>query len=81
MINRFPEIAKTQYVPTCRIAGSYVALGDKEKAFAEPNKSFEERDWELYRLNADTYWAPLRDDAQFKNLLKRLNLPERIQSI
>jgi eukaryotic-like serine/threonine-protein kinase len=76
MINKFREIAKTQYVPTCRIAGIYVALGDKDKAFAELNKSFEERDWELYRLNADTYWNPLRDDQRFKDLLKRLTLPE-----
>jgi tetratricopeptide (TPR) repeat protein len=76
MINKFREIAKTQYVPTCRIAGIYVALGDKDKAFAELNKSFEERDWELYRLNADTYWNPLRDDQRFKDLLKRMNLPE-----
>jgi eukaryotic-like serine/threonine-protein kinase len=76
MINKFREIAKTQYVPTCRIAGIYVALGDKDKAFAELTKSFEERDWELYRLNADTYWAPLRDDPRFKELLKRLNLPK-----
>jgi tetratricopeptide (TPR) repeat protein len=76
MINKFREIAKTQYVPTCRIAGIYVALGDRDKAFAELAKAFEERDWELYRLNADTYWNPLRDDQRFKDLLKRLNLPE-----
>ena len=76
MISRFREIAKTQYVPTCRIAAIYVALGDKDKAFAELNKAFEVRDWELYRLNADTYWNPLRDDPRFKAMLKRLNLPE-----
>ena len=33
MISRFLEIAKTQYVPTCRLAAIYAALGDKEKAF------------------------------------------------
>ncbi|MGI8735039.1 MAG: protein kinase domain-containing protein [Pyrinomonadaceae bacterium] len=76
MISKFREIAKTQYVPTCRIAGIYVALGEKDKAFGELNKAFEVRDWELYRLNADPYWNPLRDDPRFKDLLKRLNLPE-----
>ena len=76
MINKFREIAKTQYVPTCRIAAIYVALGDKDKAFGELNKAFEVRDWELYRLNADTYWNPLRDDPRFAAMLKRLNLPE-----
>ncbi len=76
LISKFREIAKTQYVPTCRIAAIYAALGEKDKAFAELNKSFEVRDWELYRLNADTYWNPLRDDPRFKEMLKRLNLPE-----
>ena len=76
MINKFREMAKTQYVPTLRIAAIYVALGDKDKAFGELNKAFEVRDWELYRLNADTYWNPLRDDPRYKEMLKRLNLPE-----
>jgi TolB-like protein/Tfp pilus assembly protein PilF len=75
MISKFREIAKTQYVPTCRIAAIYVALGDKDKAFGELNKAFEVRDWELFRLKADAYWIPLRDDPRFKEMLKRLNLP------
>ncbi|HLN99717.1 MAG TPA: protein kinase [Pyrinomonadaceae bacterium] len=38
--------------------------------------TFQTRDWELFRLNADPYWSSLRDDQRFKELLKRLNLPE-----
>jgi Flp pilus assembly protein TadD len=76
MISRFREIAKTQYVPTCRIAAIYVALDDKEKAFEELNKAFEARDWELHRVKADSYWIPLRNEPRFKEMLKRLNLPE-----
>jgi eukaryotic-like serine/threonine-protein kinase len=76
MISRFREIAKTQYVPTCRIACIYGALGDNDKALAELQKAFEVRDWELYRSNADPYFSSLRDDPRFKELLKRLNLPE-----
>ncbi len=76
MITRFREIAKTQYVPMCRLAAIHVALGDKERAFEELDKAFEARDWELYRLKADPYWKSLHDDARFKNLVKRLNLPE-----
>jgi serine/threonine-protein kinase len=76
IISRFREIAKTQYVPTCRIAMIYGALGDKDKAFGELNKAFAERDWELFRMNVDTYWAPLRDNPRFKEFVKRLNLPQ-----
>jgi tetratricopeptide (TPR) repeat protein len=76
MIGRFRDLAKTQYVPACRIAAIYGALGEKDKALAELTKSFEVRDWELFRMNVDTYWAPLRDDPRFVALVKRLNLPQ-----
>jgi tetratricopeptide (TPR) repeat protein len=76
MITKFRELAKTQYVPTCRIAAIYGALGEKDKAFAELDKSFEARDWELFRFNQDTYWNSLRDDPRFATFVKRLNLPE-----
>jgi serine/threonine-protein kinase len=76
MITRFRDIAKTQYVPTCRIAAIYGALGQKDKAFEELNKAFEVRDWELFRMDVDTYFTPLRDDPRFKELVKRLNLPQ-----
>jgi eukaryotic-like serine/threonine-protein kinase len=76
MVSRFRELAKTQYVPTCRIAAIYVALDDKDKAFAELNKAFEARDWELHRLNVDIYWNPLRNETRFKEMLERINLPK-----
>ena len=76
MISKFRDLAKTQYVPTCRIAAIYGALGEKDKAFAELDKSFEVRDWELFRFNVDTYWKSLRDDPRFAALVKRLNLPK-----
>ncbi len=76
MIRRLRELAKTQYVPSCRIASIYVALDEKEKAFEELNKAFEARDWELHRLNVDTYWKPLRNEPRFKEMLVRLNLPQ-----
>lgn len=76
MIRKFHEIAKTQYVPACRFAAIYGALGDKDKAFAELDKAFEARDWELFRMNVDPYWTPLRDDARFESFVKRLNLPK-----
>ena len=75
MISKFREIAKTQYVPTCRIASIYGALGNKDKAFEELQRAFEVRDWELYRSNVDPYFSSLRDDSRFKEMLKRLNLP------
>jgi tetratricopeptide (TPR) repeat protein len=76
VIKKFNELAKTQYMAHCRIASIYGALGDKDKAFAEFEKAFEDRDWDLFRLKVDPLFAPLRDDSRFKEMLKRLNLPE-----
>jgi TolB-like protein/Tfp pilus assembly protein PilF len=69
------ELAKTRYVRPYYIASVYAALGDKDKAFAELERSFAERDCYLGRLTVDPFMDPLRDDPRFKNLLKRMNLP------
>jgi len=58
------------------IASIHAALGNKDKAFAELEKSFAEQDFYLHRFKVDPYWDPLRDDQRYKEMLKRLNLPE-----
>jgi len=58
------------------IASIHAALGNKDKAFAELEKSFAEHDFYLHRFKVDPYWDPLRDDQRYKEMLKRLNLPE-----
>ena len=68
------ELAKTRYVRPYYIASIYAALGDKDKAFAELEASFAERDCYLGRLTVDPFMDPLRDDPRFKSLLKRMNL-------
>ena len=75
-LDRFKELAKTRYVRTVYTAGIYAALGDKDKAFAELERSFEDKDCFLPRIKLDPFMDPLRDDPRFKDLLKRMNLPE-----
>jgi len=75
-IDKFKELAKTRYVRTVYTASLYAALGDKDKAFAELEKSFEDKDCFLPRIKLDPFMDPLRDDPRFKEMLKRMNLPE-----
>ena len=75
-IRRLSDIAKTNYVIPSFIASIYGALGDKDKAFAELEKALEQRDSWLKWIKGDPMMAPLRDDPRFKEILKRLNLPQ-----
>ena len=75
-IEKLNEISKTQPVRFYWSAAIYAALSDKDKAFAELEKAYEQRDWFLPRLKVDPSMDSLRDDQRFKDLLKRMNLPE-----
>jgi eukaryotic-like serine/threonine-protein kinase len=76
IIERFNALAKTQYVSSYYVAQIYAGLGERDKAFAELEKAFAERDWHLSRLKVDPFTDPLRDDPRFKDLLRGMNLPE-----
>jgi tetratricopeptide (TPR) repeat protein len=52
-----------------------VALGEKEKAFAELNKSYEIFGPLLLRI--EPLLDPLRDAPRFAEILRRVGLPER----
>ena len=69
------EFSKTNYVRTYYLASIYATLGDKDRAFAELERAFSERDCYLGRATVDPFMDPLREDARFKNLLQRMNLP------
>ena len=59
-----------------QIATIYAGLGDKDKAFEWLEKGNNEKDRELTGLTWYPQYEPLRDDPRYKNLLKRMNLPE-----
>jgi len=77
VILRFREIAKTQYVVSYFIATTYAGLGEREKAFAELENGYQQHNWRMTALlKKDPLIDSLRDDARYRDLLKRMNLPE-----
>jgi len=58
------------------IAAVYAGLGDKDKAFEWLEKDFQVRNGRLAEIRWTIPLDPLRDDARYKDLLKRMNLPE-----
>lgn len=54
----------------------FAQLGEKDKAFADLVKGFENRDYMLRFLKIDPSVDTLRDDPRFKELMRRMRLPE-----
>ncbi|MGH9947759.1 MAG: TPR end-of-group domain-containing protein [Pyrinomonadaceae bacterium] len=75
-IGKIRDVSKSQYVRTYWLACIYAALDDKDKAFAELERSYQDKDCFLPRANIDPAMDPLRNDARFKDLMKRMGLPE-----
>ncbi|MBL8185122.1 MAG: tetratricopeptide repeat protein [Blastocatellia bacterium] len=76
VIEKFREISKTQYVIPSFVAVVFGAMGEKDRAFAELDKSIEQRDSWFRWAKVEPLFDPLRDDPRYKNLLKRMGLPE-----
>jgi len=76
VIRQHRELGTRQFVGTYEIAAIYIALGEKDKAFEELEKAYISRDWGIARLSVDPFVDPLRDDPRFKDLVRRMKLPE-----
>lgn len=56
------------------IAYIYADLGDREQAFAWLEKAFQDREGGLLFLNSPLYFAPIRSDPRFADLVQRVGL-------
>jgi len=76
VIERWKEGEKKQYVINYWVAITYAALGDKDGAFAELEKAYQNHDWFLQRIKVDPFMDSLRDDPRFNAMVKRLKFPD-----
>lgn len=58
------------------VAAIYSGLGEKDKAFEWLEKDYQSRDSRLNTFRWEMQFEPLRDDPRFKDLLRRMGLPE-----
>jgi tetratricopeptide (TPR) repeat protein len=69
--------SKNSYVSPYVLATIYASLGEKDKAFRYLEKAYAERSLDLSaNLNADLRIDNLRSDARFKDLARRVGLPQ-----
>ena len=63
-------------LPSHFVAKCFAMLGEKDKALAELNRSFEKREYYLVYLKVDPRFDLLRDDRRFQDLVRRVGLPQ-----
>jgi TolB-like protein/DNA-binding winged helix-turn-helix (wHTH) protein/Tfp pilus assembly protein PilF len=63
-----------EYVSPGELAVLYTALDEREQAFASLEKAYAAHDLQLQNLGADNSFDSLRDDARFKDLMRRVGL-------
>ncbi|MDN5202273.1 hypothetical protein QQ008_12885 [Fulvivirgaceae bacterium BMA10] len=71
--------ADQSYVSSFDIARIYKGLGDKKRTYEWLNKALDERAAWLVWLNVNPSFDELRDDMEFKELLKNINLTNPVK--
>ena len=56
---------------------AYAGIGDRDRAFASLERSYEMRADRMVWLNVDPLLDPLRSDPRFTDLVRRMGLPQR----
>jgi len=76
ILSYYQEKAKTQLGWAINVSWAYQHLGDRDRAFEWLNRAYEERSLELYAIASDPDLDPRRSDPRFRDLLRRMGLPQ-----
>ncbi len=58
------------------ISAMYAGMGEKDQAFVELEKSYQKHNTFLTNLRIDALMEPLRNDPRYKDMIRRMGLPE-----
>ena len=76
VVEKLKDLSKQSYVPPYAVSWIYIGLGEKQQALDWLEKSYENREDAMGSLNADPAFDPLRSEARFKDLVRRVGLPQ-----
>ena len=74
-VRQLKQRSDAETVGTYSIAIIHAGLGEKDQAFEWLEKAYEVRDWGMPFLKVDQTLDPLRSDARFQDLLRRMSFP------
>jgi eukaryotic-like serine/threonine-protein kinase len=75
IIDRLFNLRRQKYIPAYNFAVVYTALGRTDEAMLWLERAFDERSDFLIYLGVDPIFDPLRGDARFRRLVRRVGLP------
>jgi TolB-like protein/DNA-binding winged helix-turn-helix (wHTH) protein/Tfp pilus assembly protein PilF len=76
LLEELEERSKRRYISPCLLALVHIGLGERNQAIASLEQGYTDRDqWMLY-LKVDPHLDALRSDSRFKDLLRRVGLPQ-----
>jgi len=76
VLGELEELSKGKFVSRYSLGLIRAGLGEPDKAFQQLEEAYQERsDWLTY-LNIEPKLDPLRADPRFKDLVRRVGLPD-----
>jgi tetratricopeptide (TPR) repeat protein len=75
ILRELMQQSRRKYISPTVIAMLCGALGEKDQAFEWLDKAYDERDSILVLIKVEPLFEPLRSDARFTDLLRRVGLP------
>jgi tetratricopeptide (TPR) repeat protein len=75
ILSMLTQRSRTSYVPSYFFALIYAGLGEGDHAFEWLERAYQERSTVLAYLRLDPRLAPLRSDARYMELVRRLGFP------
>jgi TolB-like protein/Tfp pilus assembly protein PilF len=74
-LDRLRRLARRRYVPAFLFGGVYLGLGEHDKALQFMEQEYDARGWYLLLIKQGPQFDPLRSQARFQALMRRLNFP------
>ena len=74
MLTRLDGLAKERYVTPYGVALIYAGLGEKDQALNWLQKALEDRSHWLVWMRLDPRWDPIRKDARFEEISRRVGI-------
>ena len=74
VLDELNDQSKERYVSPYYVAKIYASLGEREQAFTWLEKAYQERNPDFIELKVEPLLDPIRSDARFQDLLRRVGL-------